>query len=403
MYKYQREKNNLKKILGQDMYRDLKKHKMIIAGGFITSLFTRTEFNDIDVYGTDNTKTLEFAEKYLRNHGTLYHTKKATMFVRDEKPYQIIHYKDFNDSYDIFKSFDFTVCSGAYDFQKEEFVLHKDFIKHLASRELFFNPKTDFPLMSALRQSKYKEKGFTILKSEFVRIIMACMKLEINSYEELKDQLGGMYNYNVDKLFEDLEDEEFSLDKAMEKLQYMYLEERDFQELQKEELFDYELEEVLDEIDKSERIYTEIDGKVYRVYGGGKLKQIFGTTKENAQDEDFIPLSDALKDIRFYKFVEVNNNTLTSHYNKNFEYGLNTMVTYESERHPYLYFNFKDSLDSSTYYNGDGTVIEAFVNPDDISDINDGTVKVKKAYVSRVVPQEEWHEWVLEDKGSHPF
>lgn len=396
MYKYQREKNNLKKILGESMYKDLKKHKMIVAGGFITSLFTRTEFNDIDIYGTDNTKTLEFAEKYLQKHGIMYHTKKATMFSCDEKPYQIIHYKDFKDSYDIFNSFDFTICSGAYDFQKEEFILHEDFIKHLASRELFFNEGTDFPLMSALRLSKYKEKGFSILKSEFVRVIMACMNLEINSYEELKDQLGGMYNYNVDKLFEDLEDKEFSLDKAMEKLQYMYLEDRDFQELQKEELFDYELEKVLDEIDKSERIYTKIDDKVFRIYGGGKLKRIFRFDKEKAKEEEFVPLTDALKDISFYKFVSKKDGLLTSNFDNDFEYKLNTMVTYKSDSHPYLYFNFKDKLDNSTYYDKDGTVIEAFVNPDDISDIDDGTVMVKKAYVSRIVPQEEWHKWVLE-------
>ena len=400
MYKYQREKNRLKKILGVDMYKDLKKHGMIVAGGFITSLFTRTEFYDIDIYGTDNAKTLEFAEKYLQKHGIMYHTKKATMFSCDEKPYQIIHYKDFKDSYEIFNSFDFTICSGAYDFQKEEFILHDDFIKHLASRELFFNEGTDFPLMSALRLSKYKEKGFSILKSEFVRVIMACMKLEINSYEELKDQLGGMYNYNVDKLFEDLEDEEFSLDKAMEKLQHMYLEERDFQELQKEELFDYELEKVLDEIDKSERIYTKIDDKVFRIYGGGKLKRIFRFDKEKAKEEEFVPLTDALKDIRFYKFVSKKDGLLTSYYDTDFEYKMNTMVTYKSDNHPHLYFNFKDNLECSTYYNKNGTVIEAFINPDDISDIDDGTVMVKKAYVSRIVPQEEWHKWVDITEGS---
>ena len=40
--------------------------------------------------------------------------------------------------------------------------------------------------------------------------------MEINSWEDAKDHIGGMYGFDVEDLFD--EDEEFSLDKVIDQL-----------------------------------------------------------------------------------------------------------------------------------------------------------------------------------------
>lgn len=111
---------------------------------------------------------------------------------------QLICFDTFDTPKKIFDTFDFTVCMGCYDFKKEKFVLHSDFLKHNSQRILMFNDKTRFPIVSALRVDKYKQKDYTISKTEYLRIILTCMDLHIDNYEDLKEQLGGMYGVNGD-------------------------------------------------------------------------------------------------------------------------------------------------------------------------------------------------------------
>ncbi len=195
---YEFEKNKLYSYLGEDLINQLKKHKVFIAGGAITSLFCNRDINDIDIYFRDESSLLSLVEEFWDDN--LYivsHTKKATQYnfsyMKNDIPIQLIHFKYFNSPEDIFKTFDYTVCMGCFDFNTEEFVLHDDFLKHNSQRLLKFNSDTEYPIVSLLRVQKYEKRGYVISKPEFIRIILTCMNTEINSYEELKDQIGGMY------------------------------------------------------------------------------------------------------------------------------------------------------------------------------------------------------------------
>ncbi|WP_223837439.1 hypothetical protein [Bacillus swezeyi] len=159
---------------------------------------------------------------------------------------------------------------GAFDFKTEEFILHHDFLKHNSQRILKFNSNTAFPIVSLLRVQKYADRGYTISKPEFIRVVLTCMNLEIETYDELKEQLGGMYGVNYDKLFEEEKDEDFELTSAIDKIANITLDEGYFKEPVSLE-FD-NLDEILQGIIKSPVKTLEINDEKYRIGYDGHLK-----------------------------------------------------------------------------------------------------------------------------------
>lgn len=228
---YQNEMKKLKGMLSEQVYNLLKENKAVIAGGAITSLFSNKEINDLDVYLPSQRAVVNVLasalgeEEYTYNEVLDSHqliftnmTKKSMLFVDKDTqvPVQLITFQFFDKPEEIFETFDFTVCMGAFVLETEEFVFHPEFFKHVAQRYLKYNPKTAFPLISSLRVDKYKQKGYFISKSEFLRIVLSCMNLEINSWIDFKEHIGGMYGYNMDEVFN--EEREFSVDEGISQL-----------------------------------------------------------------------------------------------------------------------------------------------------------------------------------------
>lgn len=397
---YTFEKNKLKSLLGEGLYANLKKHNLMVAGGTITSLFTGRDVNDIDVYAKNNENMLKFFEDVC-SRGTFFvsHTDRATMFMYDELPVQLIHYREFKTAEDIFDSYDFTVCSGLFDFSTEEFILHPDFMKHNSQRILKFNPNTAFPITSLLRVKKYEEKGYKISKTEMVRIALTCMKLEINSYDELKSQIGGQYGADYKRMFEDLDDDgEFSLEKAIEYLSTLSLSEDYFKELNSS--CEASFEEILEDIDKSEKVVFHLDGEAYRTYTDGSFSQV----TSNITSDVKIDYKDFFKDKKLYKFVHKDGEDLRSYFRPSYRYEIGREAVpatpHQSGGHV-LYFNTKDKITESHYYNEHNNVLlEASFDVDDLVGIGNGdSIKVKKVFVERIVPEEEWKGWVSDDEN----
>ncbi|GIN22553.1 hypothetical protein [Siminovitchia fordii] len=389
------EKNKLYAYLG-GLTDILAEHKVFIAGGAITSLFNNKEINDIDIYFRNEESALSFISDIWSDQIWIAsHTKKATQFTypvgNKSINIQAIHFKYFNTPEDIFNTFDYTVCMGAFDFEKEEFVLHNDFLKHNSQRILKFNSSTAFPIVSLLRVQKYEKKGYKISKPEFIRIALTCMNLDISSYEELKEQMGGMYGVNYDKLFEDIEEgEEFSLQDAIDKIADLVLDEDYFKEPIQVEFNN--LEDILDSISIKPIKYININGDHYRINHDGFLKSI------NEKPDNYIEIDPQkfFSEIKLYKFVEKKDGRYFSFYNKKFEYELcKEVVASSSDRNDgKLYFNEKGDLHNSTYESRDSkAAIEVIVNPSDFIEANDGVVKVSKCYVIREVPKEEYEQW----------
>ena len=188
-----------------------------IAGGAVTSVFTNQPVNDADIYfKTENDFHEAVASAYEDNLWCVDVSKRSVTFSDQGKAIrQYMHFDFFPTADDIFKAFDFTVCMGAYDYDAKELVLHPDFMKHNAQRFLRFNPGTNFPLASATRVLKYQSRGYTIGKGDILKIALACRAVEINSWAELKDQIGGAYGYKVELAGED---QPFSIAAAIDAL-----------------------------------------------------------------------------------------------------------------------------------------------------------------------------------------
>lgn len=221
--KFEVEKARLKWLL-DDQYEVLKKSRAILAGGCVTSLFTNVEINDFDLYFRDKEGlSTQIAGMFSQEYGyyQLHHlTNKALMYIArgSDNPCQLIVFDFFKDAHAVFDRFDFTVNMAAFDFETEEFVFHEDFWKDLSARRININPKTDYPIITSLRVDKYKQKGYTISKAQYLKLMLMINSLEIDSWEFMRDQVGGMYGYSFEEIFKPQDGEEFSIDKAIEKI-----------------------------------------------------------------------------------------------------------------------------------------------------------------------------------------
>ncbi|WP_223251827.1 hypothetical protein [Bacillus atrophaeus] len=392
---YQFEKNKLYAYLGEDLVEALKRNEAIIAGGTITSLFNNKEINDVDIYFRSDKKACSFLEEcWNTNVYVTSHTKKATLFIKKALKLQMIHFKFFSDVESIFNTFDFTVCMGAFDFKTEAFILHEDFLKHNSQRILKFNSQTAFPIVSLLRVQKYTDKEYTISKPEFIRIVLTCMDLTINTYEELKDQMGGMYGINYDKLFEDEKEEDFNLREAVDKIADMVLDEDYFKEPVNLEFND--LDDLLNDINKSPVMTLKINDDQYRIGLDGFLKESVSEpcTEIKLDTKDFFDKTN------FYKFVRKQNEKLTSFYDKNFEYVIGEEAKAEGIINSWsnsgrLFFNEKAAIEQSTYYGKeDGVLIEVKIKEKDFVDAENGKVEATACHVIREVSKKEWKEYI---------
>lgn len=185
-----------------------------IAGGAVTSVFTGQPIKDIDVYFKSR-EAFEYnvANAYDEGYWCVASSKRAATFtLNGGVPIQYMHFDFFETAADIFDAFDFTVNMGAYDFEAKDFVFHDDFLKHNSQRFLRFHPGTRYPLASATRVLKYQDRGYTIGKGDILKIALAGRKVKIETWEDLKDQIGGAYG---EKVILAGETQEFSLDAAI--------------------------------------------------------------------------------------------------------------------------------------------------------------------------------------------
>ena len=222
------EKRKLKSLVDKEFMELLAEYDAIIAGGAITSLFCNRDINDLDIYfrsERDLVKVLaaiynkdEIADSEISSFSVhVSHLSQRTIMCSQNKQViQLMTFKYFPSAQEVFDTFDFTCCMGAYECKKDEFTLHPDFLQHNSQRYLKFNTGTAYPLMSLLRVDKYKEKGYQISKSELLRVVFTCMQLGITSWEDAKGHIGGMYGYDMEKAFD--EDKEFSLEELVNQL-----------------------------------------------------------------------------------------------------------------------------------------------------------------------------------------
>lgn len=193
----------------------------ILAGGAISSVFSASGINDFDVYfksSDDFAKALYKADDNCAY--CLSVTDRSVTYSWGDQTVQLMHFEWFANAAEVFDAFDFTCCMGALDFDLEEagedpFILDDDFLPALASRQLSFHSGTRFPIASAARLIKYQDRGFSTSKRDMLSLAIACAGVELKSWEDLQDQLGGMYGESITIA----SSEEFSIESAVAAIQ----------------------------------------------------------------------------------------------------------------------------------------------------------------------------------------
>lgn len=186
-----------------------------IAGGALTSVFTNKTIHDFDLYyKSEQGFRAALDRAYSSGLWCVAVSKRAITFTRGNAIYQLMCFRWFPTAEAIFDSFDFTCCMAAYDLDLERFELHPRFLIDAARRDLIFNYKTAFPLASGMRALKYQTKGYSIDRREWLKLVTAISFQKIESWEDLKDQIGGQYG---DQVAMDT-DRPFNLENAIESL-----------------------------------------------------------------------------------------------------------------------------------------------------------------------------------------
>lgn len=204
----------------KDFEQIFKDNRVMVCGGVFTSLFTQSDVNDIDCYFRSKKDLVNFIYEVSETHSYTYFvnvTNKSLTLVANGAPtIQLIYFKYFDNIQEVFKSFDFTISMCGYDYLTGKLEHHEDFLSDLSQRRLSFNPGTDFPIVSALRVNKFKDRGYQISRGQMLKVLLQISKLEIKTAEEFCNHVAGMYGSAALNLLADTEN--FSVDAALEKL-----------------------------------------------------------------------------------------------------------------------------------------------------------------------------------------
>lgn len=376
----------------------LKRYHVIVAGGCITSLFTNKEVNDVDMYFKSKKDLSDFLYEEMQSNWVIAHTDKALLFKYDNKKIQAIYFKFYETAEQIFDTFDFTVCMGAYDFDKEEFVLHNDFLRHNASKILKFNANTAFPIVSALRVSKYVGKGYYISKAEYLRIMLTIVNSNIPTYEVLKAQIGGMYGENYDNLLEPKDSEEFDVAKIVEKMKGLNLDKNYFVLPQNNEINDWD-----------EFVYGVLQEKIkYFKYKDKNYRVIHGEVESMPDDPDNkyeqVDIHDLIKfPLVRYKYVKrYPDDTLHSFYDRSYVWEIGENKAKGTQG---LFAVKASEVGTCSYVTEpDRVLLELLVisleDVRDVQDMLDDTCDFNKVVATRVVPDEEVKQMIENAKSN---
>ena len=377
--------NKVESLLGKHFIEYMDKHGgFYVAGGCLTSLSTNKEVNDIDIYFPDR-KSLTAAIQWMQDDGAwcCFISEKSITYTCGGITYQFIYYDFYEKPEDIFNHFDFTINMCAYSSLTKEIVQHNNFMMHNAQRHLSFNPDTKFPIISALRVDKYQQRGYKIPRNEFVKIMLAVNKLEINSWQEFKNQCGNLYglNYIND---ETIKDKSFSLDNAFEVIANTSFEGNSIVEFKVDP-------RIVDVVVSGEELeYINVNGKCIAILEHEDVEVLDDLLASGNIPCKEVSLKDHLGEY-LYKWVRKD---LCSHAHNSFQYKLNEEC--EASRYgwgngdPVLWMLTKDKLLTGGCYSGQGVILKCKYEVEDVTNIQGDDVLITKVTPVEVLTEEDF-------------
>lgn len=210
--KHRRQRDRLCREIGTPIHELLVKTNAAVLGGALTSIFSKREIRDFDVY----TQRKEGAEELIHALGKLglkhvYYTDHATSLRstdRGAKTFQVITVPalwglDFGFN-SILQRFDFTVCQAGYFPAGDLFLFGEYFFEHLAARQLIYNVDGLHPIATLFRVKKYLEKGYSITGVELIKLGLKIHGLQIPDYRTLRDEILGIDLISLKRLTDHL-------------------------------------------------------------------------------------------------------------------------------------------------------------------------------------------------------
>lgn len=352
-----------------------------VAGGTITSYFTRNEVNDYDIYPKSMKAAADLVGGFFEDGLWCPSiTDKSITFVdASGEHYQVIYYREWPDAQSIFETFDFTVCMGAYDYSEKKLFLHEDFMRHNSQRYLDFNPQTSFPLISALRLDKYKKKGYYVSKSQFVKVMMAVSQLDIKNWDEFENHVGGMYGHE----YEVPRETEYSLEAAFDYLSQDHVWERKPKDCN---VVGFNEDDFLLNLEKTPYLWSKNDDLYFISFDDGLTWKARTDMTGICYPGTYVDIQTAFPpDKKFYKRVKFSGGKYTSFHTPSFEYKLGEVV---SSLSPYLYVY--ETPENCKYRNNCGSVLielELLDSNDVQMDFKQNHITLKKAKFTRVIEE----------------
>lgn len=406
MNKFSYEKRMIKNLLGDEMYNKLVKRNAILAGGAITSLFTRSAINDFDIYFRDEESLVSLMKHNWQIQAM---TKKSILLRNYNQDVQFIFFNYFKNAEEIFQSFDFTINMGAFDFATEEFVLHEDFFYANTKKVLQFNPNTAFPLVSAMRLDKYISRGYVAPKLDSTAIALACMSLDIKTWGEFKEHIGGMYGENIDDAFDKADDAPFDIKEALTLMQDITFDTQELKEkyIEKMSNMDTSKEAILYRIMKRPINFLHWKNEFYGFNEKDELVITLGRASYVKDTDKIMSPSEFFKGKLVYKYVFRDGSGYKSIYDHSFKYELGKEVFadkdgFEKSKREVksgvklssgqnLFFHTKGDILEGFYSDEkDAVIIECAVLPDEFTGIGDnGKLKFLRCIPLREITKEE--------------
>lgn len=165
--------------------------KVFVGGGFLRSIVTRDEINDVDVFVGSKAEADELARDIIRMPLESWNRprdrKEAGVFITDnaitltakEPKIQIIHRWVFKVGQDVADSFDFTCCCAVFwwDDQWRSYCDERFYPDVAAKRLVYRSPvRNEEAGGSALRLLKYYRKGYCAPIDSFAAVIARLIK-----------------------------------------------------------------------------------------------------------------------------------------------------------------------------------------------------------------------------------
>ncbi len=221
MSDYRREREAIRWIVDDELYKFLSTIQACIAGGCITSIFTGQPINDIDIFFR-TPEDYEKAEKYLnacesrkfRGTRAVCNTERAKTFAMshnmkfcpDVVNYGISYFRKGEDEKeviiqivrsdincgeveDIVNRFDITACQAAFDFKTDTFVMGSRFLQDNARKRIVINPETKNVVGTFYRIQKYIERGYSISPREYIKLAFMLANKKYKTFGDFTDDL----------------------------------------------------------------------------------------------------------------------------------------------------------------------------------------------------------------------